>query len=71
MVGSEVPHMKSQNFEFLQSASERCSADLAGFAERFAHEVMRDSLIKQRSSSAAAVIVISTSAIGSAQFPTT
>jgi type I restriction enzyme R subunit len=40
--------MKSQNFEFLR-ASRAVLADLAGFAERYAHEDPASSLIKQRS----------------------
>jgi type I restriction enzyme R subunit len=48
MVSSEVPHMKSQNFEFLRPRR-AVLADLAGFAERYAHEDPASSLIKQRS----------------------
>jgi type I restriction enzyme R subunit len=44
----EVPHMKSENFEFLRARRE-VLADLAGFAERYAHEDPANSLIKQRS----------------------
>src|SRR5262245_23513651 len=40
--------MKSQNFEFLRVKRE-VLADLAGFAERYAHEDPASSLIKQRS----------------------
>ncbi|MCP3143431.1 DEAD/DEAH box helicase family protein [Pyxidicoccus xibeiensis] len=40
--------MKSQNFEFLR-AKRAVLADLAGFAERYAHEDPASSLIKQRS----------------------
>jgi type I restriction enzyme, R subunit len=40
--------MKSQNFEFLRPARP-VLADLAGFAERYAHEDPASSLIKQRS----------------------
>jgi type I restriction enzyme, R subunit len=40
--------MKSQNFEFLRQRGETL-ADLAGFAERYAHEDPASSLIKQRS----------------------
>ncbi|WP_129642685.1 DEAD/DEAH box helicase family protein [Peristeroidobacter agariperforans] len=43
-----VPHMKSENFEFLR-AGRAVLADLAGFAERYAHEDPASSLIKQRS----------------------
>jgi type I restriction enzyme R subunit len=48
MVGTEVPHMNSQNFEFLR-AKRAVLSDLAGFAERYAHEDPASSLIKQRS----------------------
>ncbi|ATB26894.1 DEAD/DEAH box helicase family protein [Melittangium boletus] len=48
MIGSEVPHMKSHNFEFLRPRR-AVLADLAGFAERYAHEDPASSLIKQRS----------------------
>jgi type I restriction enzyme R subunit len=48
MVGPEVANMKSQNFEFLR-ANGAVLADLAGFAERYAHEDPASSLIKQRS----------------------
>lgn len=44
----EVPHMKSENFEFLRPLR-AVLADLAGFAERYAHEDPASSLIKQRS----------------------
>ncbi|MGE3844107.1 MAG: DUF4145 domain-containing protein, partial [Vicinamibacterales bacterium] len=40
--------MKSRNFEFLRQRREPL-ADLAGFAERYAHEDPASSLIKQRS----------------------
>lgn len=40
--------MRSQNFEFLRS-TRAVLADLAGFAERYAHEDPASSLIKQRS----------------------
>ena len=40
--------MKSQNFEFLR-AKRAVLADLAGFAERYAHEDPASSLLKQRS----------------------
>jgi type I restriction enzyme R subunit len=43
-----VPYMKSVNFEFLRARRE-VLADLAGFAERYAHEDPASSLIKQRS----------------------
>src|SRR5688572_31254360 len=46
--GEEVPFMKSVNFEFLR-ARRAVLADLAGFAERYAHEDPASSLIKQRS----------------------
>jgi len=48
MVGTESANMKSQNFEFLR-AKRAVLADLAGFAERYAHEDPASSLIKQRS----------------------
>lgn len=44
----EVPFMKSVNFEFLR-VRRAVLADLAGFAERYAHEDPASSLIKQRS----------------------
>ena len=44
----EVPFMKSQNFEFLRP-KRAVLADLAGFAERYAHDDPASSLIKQRS----------------------
>jgi type I restriction enzyme R subunit len=44
----EVSGMKSQNFEFLR-ARRAGLADLAAFAERYAHEDPASSLIKQRS----------------------
>jgi type I restriction enzyme R subunit len=43
-----VPSMKSVNFEFLRG-HRSVLADLAGFAERYAHEDPASSLIKQRS----------------------
>lgn len=48
MVDADIPNMKSQNFEFLRPKRE-VLADLAGFAERYAHEDPASSLIKQRS----------------------
>lgn len=48
MVGSEVAYMKSENFEFLRT-KRTVLADLAGFAERYAHDDPASSLIKQRS----------------------
>src|SRR5215813_7921143 len=48
MVGEEIANMKSQNFEFLRP-ERGVLADLAGFAERYAHEDPASSLIKQRS----------------------
>jgi type I restriction enzyme, R subunit len=45
---SDTSAMKSQNFEFLRAKRE-VLADLAGFAERYAHEDPASSLIKQRS----------------------
>ena len=48
MVWAEIASMKSQNFEFLRPKQE-VLADLAGFAERYAHEDPASSLIKQRS----------------------
>lgn len=49
--------MKSQNFEFLR-AKHAVLADLAGFAERYAHEDPASSLIKQRSFVEHAVVAI-------------
>src|SRR5690349_14606958 len=37
MASPEIPHMKSQNFEYLRSRR-AVQADLAAFAERYAHE---------------------------------
>jgi type I restriction enzyme R subunit len=48
MLPTEIPYMKSQNFEFLRP-KRAALADLAGFAERYAHEDAASSLIKQRS----------------------
>jgi type I restriction enzyme R subunit len=48
MVPSEISNMKSRNFEFLRP-KRAVLADLAGFAERYAHEDPASSLIKQRS----------------------
>lgn len=48
MVGTEIAYMKSQNFEFLRT-KRAVLADLAGFAERYAHEDPASSLLKQRS----------------------
>jgi type I restriction enzyme R subunit len=48
MAGPEIATMKSQNFEFLRS-KRAVLADLAGFAECYAHEDAPSSLIKQRS----------------------
>jgi len=48
MVPTEIANMKSRNFEFLRPKREVLS-DLAGFAERYAHEDPASSLIKQRS----------------------
>ena len=45
---AEIPTMKSQNFEFLR-LRRGVFADLAGFAERYAHDDPASSLIKQRS----------------------
>jgi len=47
MVPVEIANMKSRNFEFLRPKRE-VLADLAGFAERYAHEDPASSLIKQR-----------------------
>jgi type I restriction enzyme R subunit len=47
VVGSEIESMTSQNFEFLRTAH-AVLADLAGFAERYAHSDPASSLIKQR-----------------------
>ncbi len=44
---AEVQYMRSRNFEFLR-AKRAVLADLAGFAERYAHEDPSSSLIKQR-----------------------
>jgi hypothetical protein len=44
----EIPYMKSQNFEFLRP-KRGVLADLAGFAERYAHDDPASSLLKQRS----------------------
>jgi type I restriction enzyme R subunit len=49
--------MKSQNFEFLR-AKRAVLADLAGFAERYAHDDPAGSLIKQRSFVERAVAMI-------------
>ena len=46
-IDAETSYMKSQNFEFLRMRH-AVLADLAGFAERYAHEDP-SSLIKQRS----------------------
>lgn len=48
VLDAEIANMKSQNFEFLR-AHRAVLADLAGFAERYAHEDPASSLIKQRS----------------------
>lgn len=48
MDGTETLGMKSRNFEFLR-AKRSVLADLAGFAERYAHDDPASSLIKQRS----------------------
>jgi type I restriction enzyme, R subunit len=48
MVGTEIANMKSQNFEFLRE-KRAVLTDLAGFAERYAHEDPASSLVKQRS----------------------
>jgi type I restriction enzyme, R subunit len=48
MVRTEIANMKSQNFEFLRQ-KRAVLADLAAFAERYAHEDPASSLIKQRS----------------------
>ncbi|WP_437336597.1 DEAD/DEAH box helicase family protein [Sorangium sp. So ce394] len=53
----DIPHMKSQNFEFLR-ARRAVLADLAGFAERYAHDDPASSLIKQRSFVEHAVVAI-------------
>ena len=45
---SKIMYVKSQNFEFLRP-QRPVLADLAGFAERYAHEDPASSLIKQRS----------------------
>jgi type I restriction enzyme R subunit len=47
MLGKEITPMKSQNFEFLRGKRSTL-ADLAGFAERYAHSDPASSLIKQR-----------------------
>src|SRR5262245_14967715 len=44
----ETSYIKSQNFEFLR-VRRAVLADLAGFAERYAHEDPASSLLKQRS----------------------
>jgi type I restriction enzyme R subunit len=48
ITSEKVAPMKSENFEFLRARRE-VLADLAGFAERYAHEDPASSLIKQRS----------------------
>ena len=48
MDGTEIANMKSENFEFLRH-KRGVLADLAGFAERYAHDDPASSLIKQRS----------------------
>jgi type I restriction enzyme R subunit len=48
LVRDEIPPMKSENFEFLRTGH-AVLADLAGFAERYAHEDPSSSLLKQRS----------------------
>src|SRR4051812_37455532 len=48
MVGKEIANMKSRNFEFLRP-KRGVLADLAGFAECYAHSDPASSLIKQRS----------------------
>ena len=48
MVRTEIANMKSVNFEFLRHRRE-VLAELAGFAERYAHTDPASSLIKQRS----------------------
>lgn len=47
MVPGHIPHMKSQNFEFLRP-KRAVLADLAGFAEQYAHSDPAGSLGKQR-----------------------
>lgn len=47
MLPMEISPMRSQNFEFLRRKRD-VLADLAGFAERYAHEDPASSLIKQR-----------------------
>jgi type I restriction enzyme R subunit len=59
MVGPEIPHMKSQSFEFLRP-KRAVMADLAGFAERYAHPDPASSLIKQRTFVEQAVAAIYT-----------
>ncbi|MEQ1632017.1 MAG: DEAD/DEAH box helicase family protein, partial [Planctomycetota bacterium] len=48
MLALEITPMKSQNFEFLRGKRSTL-ADLAGFAEQYAHSDPASSLIKQRS----------------------
>lgn len=57
MAVTEISGMRSQNFEFLRPTRE-ILADLAGFAERYAHEDPASSLIKQRSFVECAVAAI-------------
>jgi type I restriction enzyme R subunit len=57
MAGAELADMKSRNFEFLRPNRD-VLADLAGFAERYAHEDPASSLIKQRSFVEQAVVAI-------------
>lgn len=47
MVPGHIPQMKSQNFEFLRP-KRAVLADLAGFAEQYAHSDPAGSLGKQR-----------------------
>jgi type I restriction enzyme R subunit len=53
----DIASMKSQNFEFLRP-KRAVLADLAGFAERYAHDDPSSSLLKQRSFVEAAVPAI-------------
>lgn len=57
MASPEIASMKSHNFEFLRPKRE-VLADLAGFAERYAHEDPAGSLLKQRSFVEVAVAAI-------------
>jgi hypothetical protein len=68
--GEVVPMMKSVNFEFLRDRR-AVLADLAGFAERYAHEDPASSLIKQRSFVEQAVAASTSSIAYARPTPTT